>query len=153
MDMNGEFRIEAPRETVWQALNDPEILKACIPGCDEMEKHSDTQFTAKMTARFGPVKAGFTSEINLSDLQPPERYTISGEGKGGPAGFGKGTANVTLEEDGDGTVLRYEAALQVGGKLAQIGSRLVSGSARKIADDFFSRFSELVVEGSVGESQ
>ncbi|MCB1741363.1 MAG: carbon monoxide dehydrogenase subunit G [Gammaproteobacteria bacterium] len=142
MDIQGEFRIQAPREAVWTALNDPEMLKRCIPGCESIEKQSDTEFVAKMRARIGPVKAGFTSEIKLINLNPPSSYTLVGEGKGGAAGFGKGSADVELSEEGDETVLRYNASLQVGGKLAQIGSRLVGGTARKIADDFFSNFSE-----------
>jgi carbon monoxide dehydrogenase subunit G len=145
MEINGEFRIPASREQVWQALNDAAVLKKCIPGCETLLKHSDTEFEATMKAKIGPVKASFTSRIALSNIAPPEGYTISGEGKGGPAGFGKGSADVKLEEDGDETLLRYTAALQVGGKLAQIGSRLVGGTARKIADDFFTRFAEEVV--------
>lgn len=144
MDISGEYRIPASREAVWQALNDPDILKQCIPGCEAIEKHSDTSLTAKMMAKFGPVKARFESQIELSELKPPESYTISGEGKGGPAGFGKGEAHVQLAEDGAETVLSYTAGLQVGGKLAQVGSRLVGGTAKKIASDFFGRFSALV---------
>lgn len=144
MDITGEFRIPAARDRVWQALNDPQVLKRCIPGCERIESESDTEMTAAMRAKIGPVKARFDSRICLTNLDPPRRYTITGEGKGGPAGFGKGAADVTLEAEGEQTVLRYEASLQVGGKLAQIGSRLVAGSARKIANDFFSKFSELM---------
>lgn len=144
MDINGEFRIPASRERVWQALNDPEVLRKCIPGCESIEKRSETEFDAAMKAKIGPVKASFASAITLSNINPPEGYTISGEGKGGPAGFGKGSAEVRLTEDGDDTVLNYTAALQVGGKLAQIGSRLIGGTARKIANDFFARFAEEV---------
>lgn len=140
MDISGEFRIPAPRRRVWEALNDLEVLKKCIPGCESMEKRSETEFDAIMKAKIGPVKARFNSSIGLSNLDPPNGYTISGQGKGGPAGFGKGSADVSLEEDGDETLLRYVADLQVGGKLAQIGSRLVGGSARKIANDFFTNF-------------
>ena len=142
MDINGEFTIPAERERVWEMLNDPEVLKRCIPGCEELAQTSDTQFDAKMLAKIGPVKAKFDTSIELSEVTPPQSYTISGQGKGGPAGFGKGSAKVRLESVDDGTVLRYDADLQVGGELAQIGSRLVGGTARKIANDFFTRFVE-----------
>ena len=144
MEMTGEYRIAASRETVWEALNDPDILKQCIPGCEEITKTSDTEMSAKVTAKVGPVKAKFTGEVTLSDLDPPNGYRISGEGKGGPAGFAKGGANVRLAEDGDGTLLTYEVDATVGGKLAQLGSRLIDGTARKMAGDFFARFAELV---------
>jgi carbon monoxide dehydrogenase subunit G len=140
MEMHGERRIPAPREAVWAKLNDPETLKACIPGCQELDKTSDTEFTAKVRAKVGPVSATFTGKVTLTDLDPPKGYTISGEGQGGVAGFAKGSANVSLDEEGGETVLRYGAQGQVGGKLAQIGSRLIDGTARKMADDFFSRF-------------
>jgi hypothetical protein len=142
MDISGEFTIPAPRERVWVALNDPQVLKRCIPGCDELEQTAEGRFEARMSTKIGPVKARFDTDIELSNVNPPESYTISGQGKGGPAGFGKGSADVTLEAQGEQTILRYTAALQVGGKLAQIGSRLVGGTARKIANDFFSRFTE-----------
>ena len=144
MDINGEFEIPASRQRVWEALNDPEVLAQCIPGCESIERESDTEMLAKMKAKIGPVKARFESHIRLSNLKPPESYTISGEGKGGPAGFGKGSADVTLTETDGITILHYIATLQVGGKLAQIGSRLVGGAARKIANDFFSKFAEVV---------
>ncbi|EWY38067.1 carbon monoxide dehydrogenase subunit G [Skermanella stibiiresistens SB22] len=145
MDMSGSYRITAPREDVWAALNDPEILKRCIPGCEEIEKQSDTEMTAKVTAKVGPVKAKFAGKVTLSDIDPPNGYTITGEGTGGAAGFGKGGAAVKLMPDGaDATVLEYTAHAQVGGKLAQIGSRLIDGTARKMADDFFAKFSEVV---------
>jgi carbon monoxide dehydrogenase subunit G len=144
MDMNGERRIPAPRQRVWQGLNDPEVLKRCIPGCESIEKLSDTEFTAKVVARVGPVRAGFSGKVTLSDLDPPTGYTISGEGTGGVAGFAKGGAKVTLDEDGGETVLRYTVQAQVGGKLAQIGSRLIDAAARKMADDFFTRFVDAV---------
>lgn len=144
MDINGEFSIPARRDDVWRALNDPEVLKVCIPGCESIEMESDTILLANMKARIGPVKASFATRIELTNLNPPESYTITGEGKGGPAGFGKGGADVHLEAVGDETVLTYNARLQVGGKLAQVGSRLVGGAARKIADSFFTRFSEEV---------
>ena len=140
MDINGEFRVPVPRERVWEALNDPEVLKECIPGCESIERQSEREFLAVIRSRIGPVSARFDSRIELSNLVPPASYTLSGAGKGGAAGFGKGTADVKLEAQGDETLLRYEAELQVGGKLAQIGSRLVAAAARKIASDFFSRF-------------
>ena len=145
MDMTGEFRIPAPRERVWEALNDPEILKQAIPGCTEMAKTSDTTLEAKVTAKVGPVKANFTGVVTLSEIDPPAGYTISGEGKGGAAGFAKGGAKVALEADGDGTLLKYTVNATVGGKLAQIGSRLIDATAKKMAADFFSRFAELIV--------
>lgn len=146
MEISGEFVIPVGRQQVWEALNDPEVLAQCIPGCESIERESDTEFLAKMKAKIGPVKARFQSRILLSNLNPPQSYTISGEGKGGPAGFGKGSADVTLAEIDGSTTLHYTATLQVGGKLAQVGSRLVGGAARKIADDFFGKFVEAVVQ-------
>jgi carbon monoxide dehydrogenase subunit G len=144
MDMKGEYRISASQQAVWEALNDPETLKACIPGCETIEKTSDTEMTATVKAKVGPVSAKFKGKVTLSDLNPPNSYRISGEGQGGPAGFGKGGANVTLEQDGSDTILRYDAKAQVGGKLAQIGARLVDGAAKKIANEFFSNFANHV---------
>ena len=145
MNFAGQYRIEAPRALVWEALNDPEVLRQSIPGCQEIEKESDTAFTAKVKAKLGPVSAAFKGRVELTDLDPPNGYTISGEGQGGVAGFAKGGARVSLEDTGDGaTTLSYTADGQVGGKLAQIGARLVEGSARKIADDFFGTFNEIV---------
>ena len=144
MDMSGEFRIPAPREKVWEALNDPEILKSVIPGCQELTKLSETELTAKVTTKVGPVSATFTGKVTLSDINPPSSYKISGEGQGGVAGFAKGGAEVTLEEDGDETILRYTATAAVGGKLAQIGSRLIDATAKKMAKDFFGAFAEAV---------
>jgi uncharacterized protein len=144
MEMQGERRIPAPRQLVWERLNDPETLKQCIPGCEAIEKISDTEFTAKVVARVGPVRASFSGKVMLSDLDPPAGYTITGEGTGGVAGFAKGGAKVTLAEEGGETVLRYGAQGQVGGKLAQIGSRLIDATARKMADQFFSKFVEVV---------
>jgi carbon monoxide dehydrogenase subunit G len=159
MDMKGEYRIPAPQQAVWEALNDTETLKACIPGCETIDKTSDTEMTATVKAKVGPVSAKFKGKVTLSDLNPPNSYRISGEGQGGPAGFGKGGATVTLEQDGSDTVLRYEANAQVGGKLAQIGARLVDGAAKKIADEFFSNFathvggpSEPAAEAASGEA-
>jgi len=144
MDMTGEFRIPAPRRKVWEALNDPEILKRSIPGCEEIEKVSPTELAAKVTAKVGPVKARFGGKVILSDLDPPNGYKITGEGSGGAAGFAKGGATVRLADDGDGTRLTYVVEAHVGGKLAQIGSRLIDATARKMADDFFTRFSGIV---------
>src|SRR5258708_3719538 len=145
MDMAGEVRMAAPREAVWRALNDPEILRQCIPGCEEIEKLSDTEMTAKVTAKVGPVKARFGGKVTLSDLDPPNGYKISGEGQGGAAGFAKGGAVVRLTTDETGgTMLHYEVNAAVGGKLAQIGSRLIDGTARQMADDFFATFAALV---------
>ncbi|QJE72927.1 carbon monoxide dehydrogenase subunit G [Aerophototrophica crusticola] len=150
MDMTGEYRIAAPRDRVWAALNDPEVLRQCIPGCEELTKVSDTEYAAAAKVKVGPVAARFTGRVLITDLDPPAGYTITGEGQGGAAGFGKGGANVNLAEDGpDATILRYVADAQVGGKLAQLGSRLVQGTARKLADDFFARFANLVAPGSV----
>jgi hypothetical protein len=140
MEMHGEMRIPAPRAEVWTKLNDPETLKACIPGCETVEKVSDTEFTAKVVARVGPVKASFSGKVTLTDLDPPAGYTITGEGTGGVAGFAKGSAKISLDDAGAETVLRYGVQAQVGGKLAQIGSRLIDATSRKMADDFFNRF-------------
>jgi uncharacterized protein len=145
MEMNGEFRIPAPRQRVWEALNDPEVLKQCIPGCQALEKVSDTEFNGRVLASVGPVRATFGGKVTLSDLDPPQSYTISGEGSGGVAGFAKGGAKVNLAEDGAATVLTYAVQAQVGGKLAQIGSRLIDGVARKMAGDFFGCFAKAVV--------
>ncbi len=144
MDMTGEYRLNASREAVYDALNDPEILKQCIPGCEEIEKTSETEMTAKVVAKVGPVKAKFAGAVTLSDLNRPESYTISGEGKGGAAGFAKGGAKVRLEPDGTGTLMHYEVHADIGGKLAQLGSRLIDGTAKKMAKDFFETFASLV---------
>jgi carbon monoxide dehydrogenase subunit G len=144
MEMTGEHRIAAPRSVVWDGLNDPEVLRQSIPGCDTLEKTSPTEMTATVTAKVGPVKASFGGQVTLSNLNPPESYTISGEGKGGAAGFAKGGADVKLVEDGDGTLLQYAVKANIGGKLAQLGARLIDGTAKKMADDFFVRFAALM---------
>src|SRR5918911_4724471 len=150
MDMTGEYRIPAPRQRVWEALNDPEVLRQAIPGCEQLDKVSDTELTARVKAKVGPVSATFNGKVTLGDLNPPESYTISGEGSGGVAGFAKGGARVHLTDEGADTVLRYDAKADVGGKLAQIGSRLIQGTAKKMADDFFGRFSRIVAESYAG---
>jgi uncharacterized protein len=144
MDMTGEHRVAAPQTKVWDALNDPDILKRCITGCEEVQRISPTEFTAKVQARVGPVSARFGGKVTLSDLDPPNGYKISGEGTGGAAGFAKGGAEVHLTPDGDATKLSYKVTAQVGGKLAQIGSRLIDSTARKYADDFFAKFAAIV---------
>jgi len=144
MKMEDEIRIDAPREQVFAALNDPEVLKRAIPGCQELDKVSDNELEAVVLAKVGPVKAKFKGKVTLSDVNPPESYTISGEGTGGAAGFAKGGATVTLSEDGDGTMLHYAVDAEVGGKLAQIGNRLIEGTSKKLAGEFFESFSALV---------
>lgn len=144
MDMNGSQRIEASREKVYAALNDVDVLRQCIPGCDSIEKTSENEMNAKVTLRVGPVKASFTGKVLLSDFDPPNGYTISGEGSGGMAGFAKGGAKVSLVADGDATVLDYTVNAEIGGKIAQLGSRLIDGTAKKLAGDFFEKFSEIV---------
>jgi carbon monoxide dehydrogenase subunit G len=140
MDMTGEYRIPAPRERVWAALNDPEVLRQAIPGCESVTKTSENEMEAAVTAAVGPVKARFKGKVTLSDIVPPESYTITGEGTGGAAGFAKGSAHVSLREDGADTLMSYTVKATVGGKLAQIGSRLIDGTAKKMADEFFTRF-------------
>ncbi len=145
MEMSGERLIPAPRTVVWAALNDPAVLQQCIPGCESLEKTGDSGFEAKSSIRIGPVKASFKGKVTLTDIVPPESYTISGEGSGGAAGFASGSARVTLATQGDQTLLSYSVQATVGGKLAQIGSRLIDATARKMADDFFTRFAELAI--------
>ena len=153
MQMQGERTINASRAEVWLALNSPEVLKACISGCDELERTSDTSFEATVTQKIGPVKARFKGVVELSDIVEAESYTISGEGKGGAAGFAKGGANIRLEDAGDGTLLVYQAEVRVGGKLAQLGSRLIGGFAKKMANDFFDRLQEAVEEPAEESSE
>jgi hypothetical protein len=144
MKLNDEIRIEASREEVFAALNDADILRRSIPGCEELEKVSDTQFNALVRAKVGPVRARFRGEVTLSDLKPPESYTLSGQGKGGVAGFARGGASVQLKEDGDATILTYDVSATVGGKLAQLGGRLIDSAAKKLAAEFFENFQKIV---------
>jgi len=147
MTMTGEVQLAAPRQTVWEKLNDPAILKACIPGCEELEKTADGGFQAVAKMKVGPVSARFKGKVTLSDLDPPNGYKISGEGEGGVAGFAKGGAVVGLTDKDGGTLLSYNVEAQIGGKLAQLGQRLINGAAKKLADEFFVKFAEQVQAG------
>jgi carbon monoxide dehydrogenase subunit G len=145
MVLQGEERIEAPIATVWAALNDPEVLRACIPGCESLEKKSDIDLAAIVTLKIGPIKARFAGEVRLGNLTPPHSYTISGEGKGGVAGIASGDADVALREESPGvTILTYTARANVGGKIAQLGSRLIDSTSKKLASQFFSDFNKTV---------
>src|SRR5262245_59253067 len=144
MEIKGEYKIPASREKVFAALNDPGVLQTCIPGCESLEKVSDTEMKAKVRMRIGPVSASFSGKVTLSDIDPPNGYKISGEGQGGAAGFAKGGAVVALREDGADTVLNYNVDAQVGGKIAQVGARLIDGTAKKLADEFFGKFASTV---------
>jgi carbon monoxide dehydrogenase subunit G len=144
MTMTGEVQLPAPREDVWAKLNDPEVLKVCIPGCETLEKLSENEFQAVATNKIGPVKARFKGKVRFSDIDPPNGYRISGEGDGGVAGFAKGGATVALQPKDGGTLLTYNVDAQIGGKLAQLGQRLVNGAAKKMADQFFAKFAEAV---------
>jgi len=146
MTMTGEHLLPASREQVWAMLNDVAVLKACIPGCESMEKLSDTEFQTVATNKIGPIKARFKGKIRLSDLDPPNGYKISGEGDGGIAGFAKGGASVALSPREGGTLLSYTVEAQIGGKLAQLGQRLINGAAKKLADEFFTKFAAMVKE-------
>ena len=144
MDMTGERRIPAPRQTVWEALNDPAVLKASIPGCESLEKLADDQMKATAAVKVGPISARFSGKVQLTDIDAPNGYRISGEGQGGVAGFAKGGADVALADDGAETLLKYKVNAQVGGKLAQLGGRLIDATAKQMADAFFDRFSKQV---------
>ena len=144
MDITGEFRVPLSREAVFEALNDPDVLARCIPGCEALEQVGEHEYSADVVAKIGPVKARFQATITVSNLNPPESYTLSGEGRGGAAGFASGSADVSLEAVDEETVLRYTANIRPGGKIAQVGSRLMGGTARKLGADFFSRFVEVV---------
>ena len=147
MEMNGEERISASREVVWAALNDPDVLRQCIPGCQSLEMTSDSEMAATVKLRIGPVSATFKGSVTLQNINPPESYTIAGEGKGGIAGFAKGGADVVLREDGADTILTYDVKAQVGGKMAQLGSRLIDSTSKKLAGQFFEKFGEVVGGG------
>lgn len=156
MEMTGSYRIAADRQTVWEALNDVDVLKACIPGCQDLQKLSDTEMTAKVVQKIGPVSATFTGKVTLSEFDAPNGYTISGEGQGGVAGFAKGGAHVKLTDDAEtpgGTVLHYDAKAQIGGKLAQLGSRLIDATARALADQFFAKFAAAVTAQAAAKAQ
>lgn len=144
MELKDEIHIAAPRDTVYAALNDPEILKACIPGCQELTKKSDTELEAKVTLKVGPIKANFGGNVTLDKTGAPDRFSLSGEGNGGVAGFAKGGADVELVPDGDSTILRYVAKADVGGKIAMLGSRLIDSTAKKLAGKFFEEFANTV---------
>ena len=157
MDMTGERRIPAPRQKVWDALNDPAVLKAAIPGCKSLEKTSDSDMKATAAVKIGPIAAQFIGKVQLLDLDPPNSYRIAGEGQGGVAGFANGGATVRLSDDGDFTLLQYDVKAQVGGKIAQLGARLIDATAKQMADQFFDRFSaevsgpaEVAVDGPAG---
>lgn len=144
MELQDEIRINAPKDQVYAALNDPEVLRQCIPGCEELVKHSDTELEAKVVLKVGPVKARFSGEVTLDTEGAPDRFSLSGQGNGGAAGHAKGGADVTLDADGDETILRYDAKADIGGKLAQLGSRLIQSTAKKLAAKFFKSFKDVV---------
>lgn len=144
MDFSGQYIIAAPPQAVWDGLNNPHVLKACIPGCEKMEKTSETDFAATATLKIGPVRATFRGKVTMADMDPPNRLTLVGEGQGGVAGFAKGQAEVVLTPEDGGTNLTYTAKANVGGKLAQIGQRLIDGASKQIADEFFSRFAQKI---------
>jgi len=145
--MNGEVQLAASRQAVWDKLNDPDVLKSCIPGCELLQKNSDSEFQAIATVKVGPVKARWKGKVRLSDLDPPNSYRISGEGEGGVAGFAKGGAKVSLADKDGGTLLTYNVEAQIGGKLAQLGQRLINAAAKKTAGDFFGKFAQAVSAG------
>jgi carbon monoxide dehydrogenase subunit G len=152
MKLSGSYQINLPKEKVWEALNDPEILKQAIPGCEEFIKNSETEFTAKATNKIGPFNASFTGDVELKDLNPPNSYKITGSGNS-PVGFASGEASVKLEEENGGTKLVYEVEANVGGKIAQVGARLIDMTAKKMADIFFGKFSELITTSNDPDSR
>jgi uncharacterized protein len=149
MKMSGEETIAAPIENVWAALNDPDLLKQCIPGCESITKKSDTEFSARVVLKIGPIKAGFGGNVELKDLNPPHSYRIEGKGEGGLAGFATGGATVRLETVPEGTKMSYDVDAQVGGKMAMLGSRLIDGTAQSLAGQFFEKFAKLAAEKKV----
>jgi hypothetical protein len=152
MEMTGEQLVPAPQKVVWDALNDPEMLKQCVPGCESIDPIAENTYQVLMVARVGPVSAKFKGKLTLSDINPPNSYSIAFEGQGGAAGFAKGGAQVRLSPDGESTKLAYDVKANVGGKLAQIGSRLIDAAAKKVADDFFRNFNEKVGALHAGKS-
>tara|TARA_B100001939_G_scaffold54248_1_gene43437 strand:- start:127 stop:708 length:582 start_codon:yes stop_codon:yes gene_type:complete len=152
MKLSGSYQINLPKEKVWEALNDPEILKKAIPGCEEFIKNSETEFTAKATNKIGPFNASFTGDVELKDLNPPNSYKITGSGNS-PVGFASGEASVKLEDENGGTKLIYEVEANVGGKIAQVGARLIDMTAKKMADIFFGKFSELITTSKDSDSR
>ncbi|CUH59664.1 carbon monoxide dehydrogenase subunit G [Thalassobacter stenotrophicus] len=150
MELSDEITINAPKDQVYAALNDPEILQQCIPGCEELIKHSDTELEAKVLLKIGPVKARFAGNVVLDTTGAPDAFSLTGQGTGGAAGHAKGGADVTLTADGDSTILRYEAKAEIGGKLAQLGSRLIVSTSKKLASKFFTKFAEVVDTETVG---
>ena len=150
MELNDEIRISAPRDVVYRALNDPDVLRECIPGCEELIQHSPEHLEAKVVLKIGPVKARFSGEVTLDNSKAPDEFSLTGEGKGGAAGFAKGGADVNLSTEGEETVLSYTAKVTIGGKIAQLGSRLIAGTAKKLSAKFFDRFGEIVTEQNVG---
>ena len=146
MELSDEIEISVPMQTVYDALNNVDILKKCIPGCEELVRKSDNQLEAKVVLKVGPVKARFSGQVTLDVSRGPEKFSLSGQGNGGAAGFAKGGADVTLSNKGNVTVLSYKAKAEIGGKLAQLGSRLIQSTAKKLATKFFKSFSEVVVE-------
>lgn len=149
MELSDEIIINAPKDRVYAALNDPEILQQCIPGCEELIKHSETELEAKVVLKVGPVKARFSGDVQLDTSGAPDAFSLTGQGNGGAAGHAKGGADVTLTTDGDTTILRYDAKAVIGGKLAQLGSRLIQGTAKKLAAKFFKSFADIVNEEAV----
>ncbi|MBI5110971.1 MAG: carbon monoxide dehydrogenase subunit G [Rhodovulum sp.] len=150
MTMAGEVQLPATREIVWSKLNDPDVLRVCIPGCEMLDRLSETEFQAVAVTKIGPVKARWKGKVKLTDLDPPNGYRISGEGEGGVAGFAKGGAAVALAERDGGTLLSYNVEAQIGGKLAQLGQRLVAGASKKMADEFFNKFAAAVAAPAGG---
>jgi uncharacterized protein len=153
MNLTDQQRIEAPKAAVWAALNDPEVLRQCIPGCKEIERVSPTEMTAKATIKIGPITATFGGRVTFFDIDPPNGYTIAGEGQGGVAGFAKGSAIVRLVADGPATILHYDVKADVGGKIAQLGARLIDATARKLAGEFFTKFGAVVATAPVDASE
>ncbi len=152
MELAGEYRLEADKERVWAALNDPDVLARCIPGCKELGRKAENEFAAKVALKIGPVSATFSGSVTLEDLDPPNGYRIIGQGNGGMAGFAKGGALVRLQESEGATILTYEAKAEIAGKIASLGARLISATSKKLADQFFSAFAREFAEAAPGSS-